>query len=98
MTPAGGDPNDEVSDLPHRFPVAPYFEGGDGKWHKPAAMRAILTFAILGFFAFTLGISALEVIRGYWEATREFSEVFLAAEIGVLGATVTFYFVERKED
>jgi|GEM_PF-1384791 len=80
--------------LPTPQPVLPKRYAPEA--YHPDRIRAWLAFGLLVLLGLTIAFVAAQVARGYWEQTREFSEVIVTAEIALLGSAVGFYFAGRE--
>jgi len=65
--------------------------------YHPIRVRATLAYYMLALLAATLAFVALQVARGYWDQTREFTEILLPAELALIGSATAFYFASAQE-
>jgi hypothetical protein len=93
MTGAAPDPQEQVEYLLER--PAPHYTELDP--YRPDRIRGQLSYALCGLLSVTIAFIALQVLRGYWDSTREFAEISLPGELAVLGSAVTFYFTTRQD-
>jgi hypothetical protein len=82
---SGPEPQQLVVDIP---PGLPFLEEPASVWRT----REILAYLLFGLFAVSVLVSLLYIGDESWEQAKEFLQIAVPAEIGLLGAAVGFYF------